>query len=81
MKPKKSPKVSRSTDGVTKLSAEQQQQQQQTADATFLRGVLVRGEAGVRDKDGNLAAGVTHEIVAPGNAHLPVIVRRRFSAA
>jgi hypothetical protein len=47
---------------------------------SFVKGVLVRGEAAKAVK-GKLPPGVTHEIVGTGVAGLPTIKRRRFSLA
>ena len=45
----------------------------------FVQDLVARGQAARRDKDGNLPAGVTHEIVDDPEGGPPKIVRRRFS--
>jgi len=48
---------------------------------SFVRGVLVRGEAAKPSKQGKLPPGATHEIVAESGSGLPKLRRRRFSLA
>jgi hypothetical protein len=49
-----------------------------TAEESFIRGLLARGEA-ARAVDGELPAGALYEIVEEPPGRLPKIVRRRFS--
>jgi hypothetical protein len=46
----------------------------------YVRGLLERGEAASRDKDGQLRPGVTHEIVGAGPNGLPIVREVRKSA-
>jgi len=48
--------------------------------ASFVKGLVDRGEAAKADADGKLPSGATHEIVGETETGLPIVVRRRFSA-
>jgi hypothetical protein len=47
--------------------------------ASFVRGLVARGEAAKARPDGSLPAGATHEIVGTTEAGLPILRRRRFA--
>lgn len=47
---------------------------------SFVRGVVIRGEAAEPSEDGALPSGATHEIVEDGDGVLPTLQRKRFSA-
>ncbi len=57
--------------GVSKMSREEE---------SFVRGLLVRGDAARPDASGKLPPGATHEIVEQREGELPIVRRRRFSA-
>lgn len=52
-----------------------------SSEEKFTQDVLTRGEAAIRDSNGNLPAGATHEIVKQESGKLPEIKRIRFSIA
>ena len=45
--------------------------------ASFVRGLVDRGEASWVDKEGKLPSGVTHEIVGHARSGLPIVIERR----
>lgn len=47
--------------------------------AKFVRDLIKRGEAAVRDEEGKLPPGATHEIVGEDEKGEPIVKRRRFS--
>ena len=46
--------------------------------ASFVKGLVERGEAARPGPDGSLPPGATHEIVGETEAGLPILRRRRF---
>jgi len=48
--------------------------------ASFVQGLIARGEAARLDEKGVLPPGATHEIVGQTKDGLPILRRRRFSA-
>ena len=49
--------------------------------ASFVSGLVARGQAARRDASGTLPPGATHEIVGETADHLPILRRRRFAAS
>jgi hypothetical protein len=59
---------------------QRQTPEEERAERKFVEDLIRRGEAAWPDKDGNLPAGATHEIVEEKPGEPPKVVRRRFSA-
>jgi hypothetical protein len=49
------------------------------ASASFVKGLVARGQAARPRKDGSLPPGATHEIVGVTATGLPILRRRRFA--
>jgi hypothetical protein len=47
--------------------------------ASFVQGLVARGQAVHPNKDGSLPPGATHEIVGQTETGLPILRRRRFA--
>ncbi len=49
------------------------------AAASYVRGLIARGQAARPNADGSLPPGATHEIVGETENGLPILKRRRFA--
>jgi hypothetical protein len=49
------------------------------ASASYVKGLIARGQAAHPNADGSLPRGATHEIVGETKSGLPILRRRRFA--
>lgn len=49
------------------------------ASASYVKGLVARGQAARPNADGSLPHGATHEIVGETESGLPILKRRRFA--